>query len=145
VYAYDLRTHTEHRLSKSGKASQPAVWGDYVVWLEDYLDDEMTAGLGSNVFLHCLSTGQTQQLTRGAVADLPSIGDRFVTWNNVGGPVIAYDLAENRLTMVDQAADGESVGGAYTSERTIAWYWMGSNAADSQQKTEIRVIAPCAH
>lgn len=145
VYAYDLRTHTEHRLSKSGKASQPAVWGDYVIWLEDYLDDEMTAGLGSNVFLHRLATGQTQQLTRGAIADLPSIGDRFVTWNNVGGPVIAYDLAENRLIMVDQAADGESVGGAYTSEGTLAWYWMESNAADSQQKTEIRVIAPCAH
>ncbi|NPV49493.1 MAG: hypothetical protein HPY69_21320 [Armatimonadetes bacterium] len=148
VYVYDLHTQTERRVSSSGKASQPAVWGDYVVWLEDYLDDETKAGVGSNVFLHHLSSGQTQQLTRGERADIPSVGDRFVTWRVADGSVSAYDLTEQRLiTIDDRATDNNqerSVYGAYAAERAIAWYWVESNALDAEQKTEIRVVAPCA-
>jgi hypothetical protein len=145
VYIYDLGTRTERRVSSSGKASQPAVWGDYVVWLEDYLEVESGVGLGSNVFLHCLSSQQTQQLTRGARADLPSVGDRFISWHTPEGPVTAYDLLAKRLMTMDRAIDREVVGGAYTSEGAIAWYWMESNVLDPKQKTEIRVVAPCIH
>lgn len=143
---FTLRTHTERRVSGSGNASRPAVWGDYVVWLEDYLDAEMTAGLGSNVFLYCLSTGQTQQLTRGERADLPSVGDRFVAWHTPLGLVNAYDLAEKRLITVDDRAGGRErrVYGAYTSEGAIAWYWGETNGAGLGKTSEARVIAPCA-
>ena len=140
VYLYDLRTGMERRVSTSGKASQPGIWGNNVVWLEDWVDDS-GAWLGANVFFHDLLSGQTRQLTRGEGADLLSVGKSFVTWHEADlDRVTAYNLAKAKMEVIDRGF----VGKTYTANQTLVWIWSDPNRpTDSTARMEIRAIAPC--
>lgn len=134
VYLYDLEEDKVYRVSASGKASQPSLWGDKVIWLEDWVDEEGN-WLGANVFLHDLMSGKTYQLTRGGEADLPSIGEALVTWSNAHlNWISAYSLSKEELEVIDRGF----VGKVWTSGKTLAW--IRGDPVDSVTKTEIRVI-----
>ncbi len=132
VYLYDLEKGREIRVTRSGKAEQPAIWNGRVAWLED-----TGSPLGANVFLWESEKNAIQQLTRAGEADLPTLGQYFLTWHNASLKMIpVYNFAQGVLAIVDR----ELAGKPYTAENILVWLWSEPTQKEKQQaQWEIRV------
>jgi len=133
VYLYDLEKGREIRVTRSGKAEQPAIWNGRVAWLED-----TGSPLGANVFLWESEKNAIQQLTRTGEADLPTLGQYFLTWHNARLKMIpVYNFAQGALAVVDR----ELAGKPYTAENILVWLWSDLAQKEKQQgQWEIRIL-----
>ncbi|MEW6232724.1 MAG: hypothetical protein AB1566_10505 [Chloroflexota bacterium] len=137
VYLYDLRTGTEVNVSQTGKACQPDIWGDYVVWVElpiRFVGHEYGSG---DIILHNLATKESKKITNNPLGgfDWPTVGDGIATWHqmNVGTAPI-YRIADGKVAVLDQKRSG----GAAVEGKVITWLWTDPNDFATRELLECK-------
>jgi beta propeller repeat protein len=72
IYVYDIPTRQISSVSTSGKASDPDIYGDIIVWSE-------TDNGKTNIYMLDISTHETKQITTSGIAGYPAVyGNRIV-------------------------------------------------------------------
>ncbi|HEX3013487.1 MAG TPA: hypothetical protein VHO92_04335, partial [Methanobacterium sp.] len=61
IYMYDLSTKKETRISTSGRASNPAIYGDRIVW-QDSRNLDFITGMG-DIYMYNLSTEKESRIS----------------------------------------------------------------------------------
>jgi beta propeller repeat protein len=98
IYAYDLSTQEEIQVSASGKAHNPAIYSDRIVWEDDRN--------GQNIYMYDLSNSKETQITTSGSAASPDIYENRIVWvdgDNIymGTPsetiVSEIEVSDNRL------------------------------------------------
>jgi len=84
VYLYDITTRQETKISESGSASNPDIYGNVVVWQE--------SRNGTNIYVRDLSENETIQVTTSGIAFNPAIYGNRIVWQN------SYISGEKYLT-----------------------------------------------
>src|SRR5665647_2261836 len=122
-------TITETRITTSGLAGIPAIYGDRIVW-DDWRNKELSQKYNGNtdIYMHNLSTHKEIQITPSRSAVFPAIyGDRIV-WQddrNRGSDIYMYNLSthrENRIT-----TSGSAVFPAIYGDRIV---WSGNRSGN---------------
>jgi hypothetical protein len=102
------------RLDASGRAAEPAIVGDTVVWKE--ADDVFNYG---TLAIHSLATGATRMVSTAPQPGIktPSIGNRYVAfWGIDDTAFFLYDLKRAQVVPVFRLAPDSPVGGAFRVE-----------------------------
>lgn len=102
------------RLDTSGRAAEPAILGDTVVWKD--ADDVFNYG---TLAVHSLTTGGTRMVSTAPQGGIktPSIGNRYVGfWGIDDTEFFLYDLKRQQLAPVFRLAPDSPVGGAFRVE-----------------------------
>lgn len=124
IRVLDLATGREWEPDPGAVGFQPWLWGDLLVWKGGAL------GQAGDVVLHDLQRGTTRVLAR-EVADLPSVGERYVTWQDRSFQrVPVFDLVHG----VELTAATGSAGRPVVQGDVVAWIsvdapepnWRGS-------------------
>lgn len=102
------------RLDTSGRATEPAIAGDTVVWKE--ADNVFTWG---SLTRHSLASGETRPLVtspQGGVKT-PTVGNRYVAfWGIDDTEFFVYDLKRDEVVPIFQLAPDSPIGGAFRPE-----------------------------
>lgn len=102
------------RLDASGRAAEPAIVGNTVVWKE--ADDVFNYG---TLAIHSLATGETRMVSSAPQPGIksPSIGNRYVAfWGIDDTAFLLYDLKLAQVVPVFRLAPDSPVGGAFRVE-----------------------------
>ena len=105
---------TAVRLDTSGRATEPAIHGDDVVWKD--ADDVFNYGTLTH---HSLATGVTRAIVTAPQSAIksPSVGNRYVAfWGIDDTEFFVYDLKQARMAEVFQLAPTSPIGGAFRAE-----------------------------
>jgi outer membrane protein assembly factor BamB len=85
IFSLDLETGKRVNLSNSGSASQPALWDDYLMYIDEPVRAAQEHGSGE-VYVLNLKTGQRQKLTDDAtymhLYSSPLAGEGFFVWQD---------------------------------------------------------------
>jgi PGF-pre-PGF domain-containing protein len=117
IYMYDLSTKKEIRISTSGRASNPAIYGDRIVW-QDSRNLDFGTRMG-DIYMYDLSTEEESRISyseQSSSSSPPAIyGDRIV-WcdKRTGSDIYMYDLStqkETQITTSKGAMDPDIYGG----------------------------------
>ena len=97
-------TITETRITTSGLAGIPAIYGDRIVW-DDWRSKELSHKYNGNtdIYMHNLSTHKEIQITTSKSAVFPAIyGDRIVWSDNRSGnrDIYMYDLSTSKESQI---------------------------------------------
>jgi hypothetical protein len=126
IRVLELATGREWEPDPGALGFQPWLWRDLIVW--------KGGGLGQwgDVVLHDLQQGTTRVLARG-VADLPSVGDHYVTWQDRSFQrVPVFDLVHG----VEITAATGGVGRPVAQGDVVAW--ISVDAAEPNWRGSIR-------
>lgn len=124
----DLATGREWEPDPGAIGFQPWLWGDLLVW--------KGGGLGAwgDVVLHDMRQGTTRVLAR-EVADLPSVGERYVTWQErTFQRVPVFDL----LHGVELTAATGGAGRPVAQADVVAW--ISVDAPEPNWRGSIRYV-----
>lgn len=102
------------RLDTSGRAAEPAILGDTVIWKD--ADDVFNYG---TLAVHSLASGRTRIVSTSPQAGIksPSIGNRYVAfWGIDDTEFYLYDLKRDQVVPVFRLAPDSPVGGAFRVE-----------------------------
>jgi beta propeller repeat protein len=99
IYMYDLSTQKETRITSSGSAYKPDIYGDKIV----YTDYRGTGGIfsRSNIYIYDLANKKETKITASGDAYDPAIyGNRIVwaIWEDA--PIHMYDLSTRKETQI---------------------------------------------
>jgi beta propeller repeat protein len=93
VYLYDISTHKESKISISGTAGNPDIYGNVVVWTDK-----------GNIFIRDILKHKTKQITTNGAAGEPSIyGNRIVYTNSYstgGSDIYMYEISSSKTTHI---------------------------------------------
>ncbi|MHB8100949.1 MAG: PKD domain-containing protein [Methanosarcina sp.] len=97
-------TITETRITTSGLAGIPAIYGDRIVW-DDWRNKELSQKYNGNtdIYMHNLSTHKEIQITTSGSAVFPAIyGDRILWSDNRSGnrDIYMYDLSTSKESQI---------------------------------------------
>jgi beta propeller repeat protein len=110
VYMHDISTHTQTRITTSGSAKNPAIYGNRIVW-ED--------ARNSDVYMYDLFTKKETRITTNGTASQPNIYGNRILWIDDGGrtngksDIYMYDLStkeETKITTSGSVACGYTPG-----------------------------------
>ncbi|AKB36473.1 cell surface protein [Methanosarcina siciliae C2J] len=102
IYMYDLSTRKETRISTSGRASIPTIYGDRIVWMDSRNSDRFR-GIG-DVYIYDLSTKKESRISYSGQSS-PSLdiyGDRIVwqDYRNGKEDIYMYNLSTQKETQI---------------------------------------------
>ena len=109
IYMYDLSTKKETRVSTSGRASNPAIYGDRIVWPDSRNLDFLTET--GDIYMYNLSTEEESRISyseQSSSASPPAIyGDRIV-WCDSHNNIYMYDLSTQKETQITTSGSAMS-------------------------------------
>src|SRR5690606_3835068 len=120
IYMYDLSTSRETRITTSGLASNPAIYGDRIVWLDQRNLDILTGGRG-DIYMYDLSTQKESRISYSEQSS-PSLaiyGDRIV-WQdgrNLKEDIYMYNLSTQKETRI--TTSGSAMGPDIYGDRIV--------------------------
>ena len=125
IYMYDLSTSIESQITNSGRAYNPCIYGDIIVW-EDYRNASSLNG-NSDIYMYNLSTSKETQITTNIEYQFrPTIyKDRIVweDWRNDGrwnnSDIYMYDISTSKETQI--TANGSVQLSPAIYENKIVW------------------------
>ena len=109
VYMYDLSTRKETRISTSGRASIPTIYGDRIVWMDSRNSDFIGTG---DVYMYNLSTEKESRISYSGHSS-PSLaiyGDRIVwqDYRNGKEDIYMYNLSTQKETQITTSGSAYS-------------------------------------
>ena len=109
IYMYDISTNKETQLTTSGKASNPDIYGDRIIWLDGRNKDNIANGYGDIYMYDLLTQTETQINTSGSALD-PSIDGNRIVYNVLGwkSNIYMYDLNTNKETQITTSGSASS-------------------------------------
>jgi len=110
-------TITETRITTSGSAYSPAIYGDRIVW-EDYRNGDWNR----DIFIYNLSTFQETQITTSGSADSPAIYGNRIIWvdsRNGNSDIYVYDISIFQETQI--TTTGAAINPVIYGDRVV---WM---------------------
>ena len=107
IYMYDLSTKKETRISTSGRALNPAIYGDRIVWPDSRNLDFLT-GPG-DIYMYNLSTEEESRISYSERSSSPPAiyGDRIV-WCDRHNNIYMYDLSTQKETQITTSGSAMS-------------------------------------
>jgi len=110
IYMYDLSTKKETRITTSGLASNPSIYGDRIIWQDERNLDVLTRGIG-DLYMYNLSTSKETRLTKSGSARNPSIyNDRIVWQDSRNENIYMYNLSTQKETQITTSGSAYSPG-----------------------------------
>ena len=138
VYMYDIASHTTTQVNNSGNASQPAIYGNRIVYTICDNGDIYSPG-HCDIYMYEICTARTTRITTSISAFGPSIyGDKIVYADSRNNPetgevrdIYLYDLSNTSNNIIANFTGNVSSGTAplnvcFTDTSTgtpNAWYW----------------------
>ncbi len=110
-------TITETRITTSGSAYSPAIYGDRIVW-EDYRNGDWNR----DIFIYNLSTSNETQITNSGSADSPAIYGNRIVWEdsqNGNSEIYVYDISTFQETQI--TTTGAAINPVIYGDRVV---WM---------------------
>ena len=113
IYMYDLSTKKEIRITTSGLASNPSIYGDKIIWQDERNLDVLTGGIG-DVYMYNLSTEKESRISysgRSSLGSSPAIyGDRIVWQDRRNGKedIYMYNLSSQKETQITTSGSAHS-------------------------------------
>lgn len=99
IYMYDLSTKEETRITTSGRASLPDIYGNRIVWI-DKRNTDYLGGKG-NIYMYDLLTQQETPITTDGSAFEPAINGNRIVWKDFdNGCIYMYDLFTKKKTQI---------------------------------------------
>lgn len=129
IYMFDLSTHKETRITTSGSATSPDIYGNRIVWQDHGNKDYDTY---SNIYMFDLSTLQETQISTSGSAVSPAIyGDKVVweDWSN-NTLIYIYDISTKTET---QIGSGRSYNPDIYGDRIV----YEDNSGDASGNTDV--------
>ena len=87
IYMFDLSTHKETRITTSGSATSPDIYGNRIVWQNRHNEGY---DWYSNIYMFDLSTMQETQISTNGSAVFPAIYGDKVVWEDWGNDALIY-------------------------------------------------------
>ncbi|AKB80696.1 cell surface protein [Methanosarcina barkeri 3] len=113
IYMYDLSTSKETRITTSGLASTPAIYGDRIVWQDKRNLDVLTGGIG-DIYMYNLSTEKESRISysgQSSSGSSPAIyGDRIVWQDRRNGKedIYMYNLSSQKESQITTSGSAHS-------------------------------------
>ena len=129
IFSLDLETGERVNLSNTGSASDPALWGDYLMWIDEPVRFTQEHGSGE-VYILNIKTGQRKRLTDDAtymhLYSSPLTGDGFFVWGDdhqvkVRLPVCFPETDE--MVYLEGPGGGPTVIDGWPDGNTLFWSW----------------------
>lgn len=127
IFSVDLKTGEKVNLSKTGSASQPAMWGDYLMWIDSPGSQVFGSG---EVCIVNTKTGHLKKLTSDAtymhLYSSPMAGDGFFVWRDARQRRVTLPvyLPESDETVYLEGPGGEpNMYAIRTDGKTLFWGW----------------------
>lgn len=121
IYMYDLSTSKKTRITTSGLASNPTIYGDRIVW-QDSRNSDFVRGIG-DVYMYNLSTEKESRISYSGQSSLgssPAIyGDRIVWQDSRNGKedIYMYNLSTQKETQI--TTSGSAMGPDIYGDRIV--------------------------
>jgi|SRR5665647_1684156 len=95
----------ETRITKSGSAVNPAIYGNLIVWQD-------ARNGGSDIYKYDLSSKKETRITTSGSSSNPDIYSNKIVWD--GGGIFLYDLSTGKVTKIaEDYQDPEGMGAGY--------------------------------
>ncbi|KKH48740.1 NosD domain-containing protein [Methanosarcina sp. 1.H.A.2.2] len=127
IHMYNLSTSKETQITNSGRASNPAIYGNRIVYIDKRNGN-------SDVYLYDLSTSNEIQITKNGSASSPDIYGNRIVWqdnrDNKGysnSDIYLYDLSNSTKTQITTNESDQKYPAIYGDK--IVWEdWRNRNA-----------------
>jgi hypothetical protein len=131
IFSLDLETGERVNLSNTGSASQPALWGDYLMWIDEPVGAAQEHGSGE-VYIRNTMTGQRKRLTDDAtymrLYSSPLAGEGFFVWGDahqVKDRLPVYLPETSEMVYLEGPGGGPTVSNGRPDGNTLFWAWSG--------------------
>jgi len=107
IYMYDLSTRKETRITSSGSAYKPDIYGDRIV----YTDYRSSGGFfsGSNIYMYDLSNQKETQIATSGDAYDPAIYSNRIVWTVwFDSTIHMYDLSTHKETQITSSGSAQN-------------------------------------
>ena len=135
IFSLDLETGERVNLSNTGSASDPALWGDYLMWIDQPIRFTQEYGSGE-VYVLNMKTGQRKRLTGDATYMhlywTPLAGDGFFVWGDAHEakdrlPVYFPETGE--MVCLQGPGGGPTVSDGQPDGNVLFWKWSDWSGA----------------
>jgi beta propeller repeat protein len=123
IYMYDLSTSKETQITTTGRAYNPAIYGNRIVW-----QDDRDGNYDYDIYMYDISTKKETQITTSGSVEVPAIyGDRIVYADNRNGnyDIYMYDISTKKETQITSSPDAQTSPAIYGDR--IVWEDDGGN------------------
>ncbi|HEX3078642.1 MAG TPA: PKD domain-containing protein [Lachnospiraceae bacterium] len=113
IYMYDLSAKKETRITTSGLASNPSIYGDRIIWQDERNLDVLIKGIG-DVYMYNLSTEKESRISYSGQSSLSSppaiYGDRIVWQDRRNGKeyIYMYNISSQKETQITTSGSAYS-------------------------------------
>jgi len=138
-------TITETRITTSGSAERPDIFGDKIIW-KDYRNDNGT-GISTDIYIYNLSTSTEVQIATSGSAEIPVIYDDKIVWQdgrNGSLDIYMYDLYTHKEIQITNSESFKESPAIY--ENRIVWEDTINGSSDirmctiSGDEPEIKIV-----
>ncbi|MDY0129321.1 MAG: PKD domain-containing protein [Methanosarcina vacuolata] len=142
IYMYDLSTKKETRITTSGSAGKPAIYGNRIVWA-----DERSGN--ADIYMYDLSTKKETQITSSPDWQRsPAIYENMIVWEDDGGDddgwenhgIYMYDISTNQKMKI--SAKGSAYQPAIYGNKIVWQYGEGYSENSDVYMATIEVSQP---
>lgn len=135
IFSLDLKTGEKVNLTNTGQASSPAIWGDYLMWIDEPARGAQEHGSGE-VYVGNLKTGQRKKLTNDAsymhLYSYPLAGDGFFVWRDaheVKDKLLVYFPESDEMVYLQGPTGGPTVDNGRPDGKNLFWKWSDWSGA----------------
>jgi len=99
IYMYDISTEKETRITTSGSAYNPAIYGNLIVYEKHEMPNpDEPWNISSDIYMYDISTQQEAQITTSGWAFNPNIYGNRIVWDGRG--IYLYDISTKNVTTI---------------------------------------------
>lgn len=142
IFSLDLKTGEKLNLSNTGSASSPAIWGNYLMWIDQPVLTTQQHGSGEVCILN-MRTGERKVLTNDAtymhMYSSPQAGDGFFIWadsHRLPTAVRAHFPGSDEMVYLQGPEGKPRVATARAEGKVLFWQWADWSGVSSPTITE---------